>query len=292
MSTDPSAGVRVIRTIEQVRAFVRAARAAGRTVGLVPTMGALHEGHQTLIRAAARECDDVVVWTFVNPTQFDDPADLRAYPRDEAHDLALAAEAGATVVFAPDAAEVYPPGFATTIHVAGITERWEGESRGTAHFDGVALVVCKMLLMVGPDAAWFGQKDAQQVAVVRRLVTDLDIPTGIRTVPTVRDADGLALSSRNARLTPAARDAALGISRSLRAVIERVEGGTTSAALLARAGRAIAEAAGVAVEYWAIVDPTTFEPVEEVGSRPTLAIVAGEVGGVRLIDNMPLPPAG
>lgn len=283
--TDPV----VLRTVEAVRAHVRAARAAGRSVALVPTMGALHEGHRSLIRAAAAECDEVVVWIFVNPAQFTDPGDLRAYPRDEQHDVALAGATGATAVFAPDAGEVYPSGFATSIHVGGVTERWEGESRGASHFDGVALVVCKMLLMVGPDLAWFGEKDAQQVAVVRRLVADLNIPTGIRTAPTVRDGDGLALSSRNTRLSAAGRERALGISRSLGAVTDRAATGETSAATLAAYGRAIAESAGVAVEYWAIVDPATFEPRERVGEAPVLAIVAGEVDGVRLIDNAPIP---
>lgn len=278
----------LVRTVAEMRELVAASRAEGRRVGLVPTMGALHDGHLALIRAAAGQCDDVVVWIFVNPTQFNDPGDLKAYPRDEQRDIQLAEAAGATVVFAPEPHEVYPEGFATSIHIGGVTQRWEGESRGASHFDGVAVVVCKMLLMVTPDAAWFGQKDAQQVAVVRRLVCDLNIDVDIRTIATVRDVDGLALSSRNARLSPEERVTALGISRSLRDIAARVTDGETDAASLADRGRTLAAESGVAVEYWGIVDPGTFEPLERVGDDEALAIVAGRVGDVRLIDNITL----
>lgn len=283
--------MKVIRTIPELRAFVADSRARSRRVGFVPTMGALHDGHLSLIRSAAGACDDVIVSIFVNPTQFDDAGDLQAYPRDEAHDLHLAAATGADVAFVPDSAEVYPPGFATSVRVSGVSERWEGESRGASHFDGVAVVVSKLLLMVMPDAAWFGQKDAQQIAVVRRLVTDLNIDVEILAGPTVRDADGLALSSRNTRLSADERDTALAISRSLRSVVTRADEGEVDAAALAEQGRAISQEAGVAIEYWAIVDPATFEPIDRVGEDAALAIVAGRVGAVRLIDNMTLPAA-
>lgn len=255
-------------------------------------MGALHEGHLSLIRSASGACDDVIVSVFVNPTQFNDAGDLQAYPRDEEHDIRLASDAGADVAFVPDRAEMYPPGFATSIHVGGVSERWEGESRGASHFDGVAVVVSKLLLMVMPDAAWFGQKDAQQVAVVRRLVSDLNVDSEIFAGPTVRDSDGLALSSRNTRLSAEERVTALGISRSLRSVVARADDGEVDAGVLADHGRAIAQDAGVDVEYWAIVDPATFEPVERVGEKVALAIVAGRVGSVRLIDNMTIPAVG
>lgn len=283
--------MRVLRTTAGLREAIAAARTDGRRVGFVPTMGALHEGHLALIGSAVAACDDVVVSIFVNPTQFNDAGDLHAYPRDEERDLRLAASAGADIVFVPDAGEVYPPGFATSIHVGGVSERWEGESRGASHFDGVALVVAKLLLAVSPDAAWFGQKDAQQIAVVRRLVADLGIAVDIVAAPTVRDPDGLALSSRNARLSPDERAQALALSRSLREVESLARGGQTDAAALAGRGLAIASAAGVDVEYWAVVDPDTFEPVAHVGRAPALAIVAGRVAAVRLIDNITIAAA-
>lgn len=252
-------------------------------------MGALHDGHLALIRAAAAECDEVVVSIFVNPTQFDDVGDLLAYPRDEAGDIESARRAGARTVFVPGADEVYPPGLATSVHVGGVSERWEGEARGASHFDGVALVVCKLLLMVGPAVAWFGQKDIQQVAVVQRLVADLNIPVDVRVVPTVRDPDGLALSSRNVRLDREERVAALALSGSLREVALAAAAGERDARRLSERGRAMLEESGVATEYWAIVDPQTFEPLERLGGGEALAIVAGRVGDVRLIDNATIP---
>ena len=205
--------MRTVRTVAELRAALRPSRRDGRTIGLVPTMGSLHDGHLSLIRAAAADCDDVVVSLFVNPTQFDDAGDLAAYPRDEARDAELAAEPPApTLLFAPPADEVYPDGFATTVAVRGITESLEGAHRGVGHFDGVTTVVTKLLNMVGPDVAYFGQKDAQQALVVRRLVRDLDMPVRIEVEPTVREPDGLALSSRNARLD-GHRDRALALQR-------------------------------------------------------------------------------
>lgn len=274
----------------EVRALLDVERRVGRRIGFVPTMGALHEGHLALIRAAAAACDVVVVSIFVNPAQFTDASDLAAYPRQQERDAEAARSAGADVVYAPDAAEMYPEGFATAVRVGGVSERWEGAHRGAAHFDGVALVVTKLLLTVGPDVAFFGAKDAQQVAVVRRLVADLQIPTTIEARPTVRDADGLALSSRNARLAADDRAAALSLSRSLREVGERVAAGETDVDALTAIGARLVADAGAVVDYWAIVDATTFEPLTRVPSAGALAIVAASVGDVRLIDNAVLAP--
>ena len=207
--------MRTLRTVAEVRAALREARRTERVIGLVPTMGALHDGHLSLIRRARATCDEVVVSLFVNPAQFNVASDLAAYPRDEVRDGALAAEAGADLLFAPELAEVYPPGFATTVHIGGVTETLEGEYRGVAHFDGVATVVTKLLNMVGPDVAFFGQKDAQQALVIRRLVRDLDLPVRIEVCPTVREADGLALSSRNVHLHGADRERALALRDAL-----------------------------------------------------------------------------
>src|ERR687886_1108249 len=192
--------MRTVRTIAEIRAHLARVRAQGRSVGLVPTMGAFHAGHHSLIRAARAAHDELVVSLFVNPAQFNEAADLAAYPRDEARDAAEAAALGVDVLFAPTVEEVYPPGFATTVRVEGLSDVLEGAERGPGHFAGVCTVVAKMLNMVTPDLAFFGQKDAQQVAVLRRMVRDLDMPVELVVMPTVREADGLALSSRNARL--------------------------------------------------------------------------------------------
>ena len=207
--------MRIVRRIADVRAAVRDARSAGAVVGLVPTMGAFHEGHLSLIRQARAESELVVVSLFVNPTQFGANEDLCAYPRDEERDAALAAAAGADILFVPPVDEIYPDGFATTIHVSGITEVLCGAQRGPRHFDGVATVVAKLFQIVAPDAAYFGQKDAQQILVIRRLVRDLDIPVRIVACPIVREADGLAMSSRNVYLDPAARERATALNRAL-----------------------------------------------------------------------------
>ena len=216
--------MRVLDAIPDVRAILTEARRHGSTVGLVPTMGAFHEGHLSLMRRARDECDVVVVSLFVNPAQFNDPADLTAYPRDPQRDTALAAELGVDYLFAPAADEIYPPGFATTVSLGGVTETLEGAHRGRGHFEGVATVVAKLFNIVGPDVAYFGQKDAQQATVIKRLVRDLNLPVRIEVCPTVRDPDGLALSSRNALLSPAerARATALCTARS-RAMQEAVQ---------------------------------------------------------------------
>ncbi len=286
--------MKTIRTVAELRAELAPLRRAGRTIGLVPTMGALHDGHLSLMRRALEVCDVVVVSLFVNPTQFTEAADLDLYPRDEARDAALAAELGVAYLFAPATAEVYPAGFATSVSVAGASAGLEGEHRGAAHFDGVATVVTKLLNMVGPDVAYFGQKDAQQAVVIRRLVRDLDLPVRIEVCPTVRGADGLALSSRNALLSADERQRATALHRALSAV--RAAAGATSpagadvASVLA-AGRAVLDDAGVDVEYLSLVDPETMEPLEEL-SGDALAVVAARIGTTRLIDNVLITTAG
>jgi pantoate--beta-alanine ligase len=277
--------MRTVRTVAALRAALRQPRRAGRRIGLVPTMGALHEGHLSLIAQARSSCDEVVVTLFVNPTQFDEGADLDAYPRDEARDAALAETAGADLLFAPSPAEVYPPGFDTTVAVGGVSAPLEGELRGPAHFAGVATVVCKLLNMAQPDVAFFGQKDAQQVAVIRRLVRDLDIPVEIEVGATVREPDGLALSSRNARLRGDERERALALRRALDAVRIRAAAGERDPAALVAAGRAAMTAFSVEPEYLALVAPDTFAPVRSVGDERVLVAVAARVGDVRLIDN-------
>src|SRR3954452_18484652 len=209
--------MRTIRTVGEMRAHVGRCRDRRRSVGLVPTMGAFHAGHHSLMRAARTDHDEVIVSLFVNPAQFNDAGDLAAYPRNEPHDAAEAAELGVDVLFAPPVAEIYPPGFSTSVQVAGLSEILEGAERGPGHFAGVCTIVTKLLNIVGPDVAYFGQKDAQQVAVVKRMVRDLDIPVRLEALPTVRDPDGLALSSRNVHLGPDDRIRALALSRALKA---------------------------------------------------------------------------
>ena len=276
--------MRTVRTVADLRAALRDARRAERTIGLVPTMGALHAGHLSLVRAARAENDVVVVSLFVNPTQFNEAADLDAYPRDEARDAEAAAAAGADLLFAPSAGEVYPPGFATTVRIAGLTEHLEGEHRGIAHFEGVATVVCKLLNMAQPDVAYFGQKDAQQAAVIRRLVRDLDIPVRIAVQPTVREPDGLALSSRNVHLTGADRERALALRQALDAAAETVAAGERDPHAVERAGRAAMARLGVEAEYVALVRPDDLRPVERIDGD-VLVAVAARVGPTRLIDN-------
>ena len=269
-------------------AAVRAAVAGSGRVGLVPTMGAFHEGHLSLIRAARAACDVVVVWLFVNPTQFNEKSDLAGYPRDEERDAALAAECGADILFAPSVAAVYPAGFATTVTVAGVADVLEGALR-PGHFAGVATVVAKMLNMVGPHVAFFGAKDAQQVAVVRRMVADLDIGTRIEVLPIVREADGLAMSSRNVRLDPDERRRATALHRGLTSARAAVTGGERDAAMLARLVQDELADAGIAAEYVAVIDPDSFEPVEIIAG-PSLIALAARVGATRLIDNIEVAP--
>jgi pantoate--beta-alanine ligase len=275
--------VRIVRTNAEMRAVGREG-----TVGLVPTMGAFHAGHHALIRAARERCDTVVVSLFVNPAQFEEAVDLAAYPRDERRDAAEAEELGVDVLYAPQVEEVYPPGFATSVRVEGLSDVLEGAERGPGHFAGVCTVVTKLFNVVRPDVAYFGQKDAQQVAVLRRMVRDLDIPVELVVIPTVREPDGLAMSSRNGRLTPAERRRAAALSRALRAAAAAVEHGERDAAAVARAARA--ELNGIEPEYLAVVDPDSFQPITTVDGR-VLVAVAARVGATRLIDNTLVQPA-
>lgn len=276
--------MRIVRDVASVRAAVAG---AGR-VGLVPTMGAFHEGHLSLVRAARAACDLVVVWLFVNPTQFNEAADLAAYPRDEERDAALAAACGADILFAPTVEEVYPAGYATTVTVAGIADVLEGAQR-PGHFAGVATVVAKMFNMVGPDVAFFGAKDAQQVAVVRRMVADLDLPVEIEVLPTVREPDGLAMSSRNVRLGPDDRRRAAALHRGLSAARDAVAAGLRDPVAVAAVVERALAGEGLTAEYIAVVDPGSFAPVTSV-DRPALVALAVRVGPVRLIDNMVVTP--
>jgi len=276
--------MRIVRTIAEIRAAVRAAKRQGQSVGLVPTMGAFHEGHLTLMREARKNTDLVVVSLFVNPTQFGPTEDLSRYPRDEERDAGLAEREGVDILFAPEPAEIYPDGFATTIHIAGITDVLDGASRGAHHFDGVATVVAKLFGIVAPDVAYFGQKDAQQVLVVRRLVRDLNLDVRIEAVPTVREADGLALSSRNVYLDAAARRQATALNRALDAARALAENGERDADRILDAARAVLGDAGIEPEYLELRDADTLQPVTRLESDALLA-VAARVGAARLIDN-------
>ena len=277
--------MRTVTTIAELRAAVVARRDGG-LVGLVPTMGAFHEGHLSLMCAAREQCHTVVVSLFVNAAQFGPGEDLAAYPRDEQRDAALAAAEGVDVLFAPAHVEVYPPGFDTTVAVGGPTEVLDGdaEQRGPEHFRGVTTVVTKLLNMVGPDVAYFGQKDAQQAIVIRKLVRDLDMPVRIEVLPTVREPDGLAMSSRNAYLSPAERQRALALSRALTAADAQVASGRREADAVLAAARRELEQAGVQPEYLELRSADDLSPAARVNGR-TLLAVAARVGRARLIDN-------
>ena len=274
--------MRLIRTTGELRAALAAS--GEDEVGLVPTMGALHPGHLALIDAARSECDTVVLSLFVNPAQFDEAADLAAYPHDEERDAALAAEAGVDVLFSPVRSEIYPAGFQTWVDVEELSRGLEGAHR-PGHFAGVATVVTKLLNMVQPDAAYFGQKDAQQALVIRKLVRDLDVPVRIEVCPTVRDADGLALSSRNSYLSGDERERALALSRALQAAERSVAGGRRDAASVLGAARAELDRAGVEPEYLELRSASDLSPAERVNGS-TLLAVAARVGKARLIDNV------
>jgi pantoate--beta-alanine ligase len=275
----------IVRTVAEVRDAVRVARGTGMTVGFVPTMGALHDGHLSLLRSARRECGYVVISVFVNPPQFNDPADLAAYPRDEARDASMARGAGTDLFFAPAPAEMYPQGFATEVAVARLGEPLEGVMRGPGHFRGVATVVAKLFNIVAPDVAYFGQKDAQQALLIRRLARDLDFPLRVEVCPTVREPDGLAMSSRNVRLGPADRARALALRRGLDAAEAAIAGGERDAGRVRRAGRDAMRAHDVDAEYFELVSADTLEPLKVVEGRVLIA-VAARVGPVRLIDNV------
>jgi pantoate--beta-alanine ligase len=278
--------MRTVRSVGELREALAPERLAERSIGLVPTMGSLHEGHLSLVRRARGACDVVVVTLFVNPTQFGAGEDLGSYPRDEARDRALAEAEGVDLLFAPPVDEVYPEGFDTTVTVGGLTRVLEGDParRGPGHFAGVATVVTKLFNMVGADVAYFGQKDAQQALVIRKLVRDLDMPVRIEVCPIIRDPDGLALSTRNAYLSPDERDRALALSRALRAAEEAVEGGTLQADAVLAAARAKLDEAGVEPEYLELRSAEDLSEVERVNGS-TLLAVAARVGRARLIDN-------
>lgn len=275
-----------VTSLDELRAELDAVRLSARSIGLVPTMGALHEGHLSLVDRSVAENGFTVVTVFVNPTQFRPGEDLEAYPRQLADDVALATERGADLIFAPAVEEVYPDGFSTKVATTGITETLCGapERRGHEHFDGVTTVVAKLFNMIQADRAYFGQKDAQQVAVIRRMARDLNFRTEVIACPTVREVDGLALSSRNAYLTAGERPRALALSRALRAVETALAAGQTRAAALIEIARE--QLAPVdQIEYFELVDPVTLEPVAEV-TGSVLAVTAARVGRTRLIDNL------
>ncbi|GAB4251042.1 pantoate--beta-alanine ligase [Deferrisoma sp.] len=279
-----------LETIDAMRAWSRAARARGETVGFVPTMGYLHEGHLRLVARARELADRVVVSIFVNPTQFGPGEDFDRYPRDEERDRRLCEEAGVDAVFFPSAAEMYPEGYQTYVTVEEISKPLCGASR-PGHFRGVATVVLKLFHAVEPDVAVFGEKDYQQLQVVRRMVRDLNVPVRIVGVPTVREADGLALSSRNTYLSDEERRQALAIPRAIRWAQEQVEAGVRDPGALAGEIRSLLEGAGLRVDYVEIRHPDTLEPVGSIDDRALLAIAAF-AGRTRLIDNRVLERRG
>ncbi len=283
--------MRTVRTVTELRGALAPHRRDGASVGLVPTMGGFHDGHLSLIRRARSDCDVVVVSLFVNPTQFNDPRDLEAYPRDEQRDAELAALNGVDYLFAPSTRELYPDGFATTVSVGGLTETLEGAHRGRRHFDGVVTVVAKLLNIVGPDLAYFGQKDAQQALVIRRLVADLNLPVRIVVCPTVRELDGLAMSSRNVHLDGPDRTRAAALHRALLAVQEAIDSGELDPDSARERALAELAAADISPEYLELVAPDTLEPLSSL-EGPVLAVVAALVGGTRLIDNLIAEPQG
>jgi pantoate--beta-alanine ligase len=278
----------VTYTITETRAAVAEARGRGLTVGLVPTMGALHDGHASLIRLARQQTGNVVVSIFVNPTQFGPNEDFTRYPRTMAEDLAVCERQGADLVFAPEPKVIYPPGFRTFVEVGELGEHLCGKSR-PGHFRGVATVVLKLLNIVQPDKAFFGQKDAQQARIIRQLVRDLDVPVEIVVAPTVREPDGLAVSSRNRYLTPAEREQATVLVQSIREVQARVRSGEDNARTLRdMISDRIRTTPGAVLDYAEIVDADTFRPIDLL-TGPGVAVVAVRFGNTRLIDNVELP---
>jgi pantoate--beta-alanine ligase len=280
----------IVRTIAELRHAVDGARVRGSPVSLVPTMGAFHEGHLSLMRRAVDEGGLTVVSLFVNPAQFNDPSDLERYPRDEARDARMAEEAGVDVLFAPPVSQVYPPGFSSSVEVRGVSAPLEGAVRGVEHFRGVATVVTKLFNMVQPDVAFFGQKDAQQALLIRRLVRDLDMPIRVEVCPTVREGDGLAMSSRNVLLAPADRERAPALHRALVAVERAIAAGTHAPDEALAAGSRVLAEAGIVPEYFAAVSTDTLTPVRRITGE-TLVAVAARFGAIRLIDNVLVRPA-
>ncbi len=286
-SNDPTLeqGLAVVRTVADLRRAVGAFRKAGHTVGLVPTMGALHEGHISLVKGALERGDIPVTSIFVNPTQFGPNEDFAAYPRDEQGDFDKLREAGCRIVFAPSKDEMYPGQQLTTVTVTGITDGLCGPLR-PGHFEGVATVVSKLLLMAMPDRAFFGEKDYQQLQVIKRMVRDLYMPFEIVGMPTVREADGLAMSSRNRYMNPTERTVAVGLYRELNAVAKAARGGASCTAAAAEASKALLAGGFDKIEYLTVVDAESLVPLEKVTPAPARVIAAVRLGRTRLIDNI------
>jgi len=285
--------MKIVHSTAELREALEQPRREGERIGLVPTMGSFHEGHLSLMRAARQDTDIVVVSLFVNPTQFGPGEDLDSYPRDEDRDAQLAAREGVDLLWIPDATEMYPEGFATSVEVddtlTGILEGDPGR-RGRSHFRGVTTVVAKLFNSVQPDVAYFGRKDAQQALVIERMARDLDFPVEIAVLPTVREKDGLALSSRNAYLTPEQREQAAAISRALRAAEDAARAGETSIAALVEAARDELRRAGIEPEYVEARTAEDLSPLASLNGRPVLVAVAAQVGRARLIDNVVITP--
>ena len=276
--------MQIIRDFGALRTATKVLKEGGKSLALVPTMGALHAGHIQLVTEAGQRADAVAASIFVNPTQFNDPNDLARYPRQEGQDLAMLEAAGCDLAWLPTAGQLYPDGFATTLSVSGVSARWEGEHR-PGHFDGVATVVAKLLVAVAPDVALFGEKDFQQLAVIRRLVADLGLPVEIIGVPTVREADGLAMSSRNALLSADERRLAAALPNALHDAAERIVAGEAIGPVLAAAKQALVNAGFFRIDYFALVDAATLEPLDEPAGAMRL-IAAATIGTTRLIDNV------
>jgi pantoate--beta-alanine ligase len=275
--------VQTVRTSEELARALGELRAS-RTIALVPTMGALHAGHMALVEEAQRRADRVVATIFVNPLQFGAGEDLSRYPRREAEDAQMLEAAGCDLLWMPSADDIYPDGFATTVHVSGVSERWEGEAR-PGHFDGVVTVVARLLLAVRPDAAVFGEKDFQQLAVISRMVTDLRIPVDVVAVPTVREPDGLALSSRNAYLTADERARAAALPKALAGAQMQIRAGIPVGEALRDAKQALVDAGFLRIDYFALVDAATLAPLDSPEGEMRL-IAAAVIGSTRLIDNL------
>lgn len=278
--------MQTVRDIGQLGSALVALRAGGHRVALVPTMGALHAGHLALVEEARKQADRVVATIFVNPLQFGEGEDLDRYPRREAEDRQALEQAGCDLLWMPTPEQIYPAGFSTTVSVAGLSRRWEGEAR-PGHFDGVTTVVAKLLTSVRPDVAVFGEKDFQQLAIIRRMTTDLNLGVTIVGVPTVRDEDGLALSSRNAYLSSEERAQALALPRSLAEAARQIEDGAPVDNTLEQARVALEKAGFSTIDYVALVDGSSLEPIGEASEDARL-IAAARIGKTRLIDNIPV----